>query len=194
MKEYKGIIDEIVKNNLYEVLIIDVTLDKIYKYKIKNNDYVLDTELSYQEYLSNCKDFIEEDDIDNYIDSLSISKLESTNERINLEYKMKDEMGNYIPFSSNIMLYEEDGKKVIVVLTNKDITNKELKNRISSKSNIEVKLKKMTDSVGLAFLKIHIFRFLRIFVLYPIIINEMKNKKSACNFAFFLIRYIGETR
>ena len=139
MKEYKGIIDEIVKNNLYEVLIIDVTLDKIYKYKIKNNDYVLDTELSYQEYLSNCKDFIEEDDIDNYIDSLSISKLESTNERINLEYKMKDEMGNYIPFSSNIMLYEEDGKKVIVVLTNKDITNKELKNRISSKSNIEVK-------------------------------------------------------
>ena len=155
MKEYKGIIDGIVKNNLYEVLIIDVTLDKIYKYKIKNNDYVLDTELSYQEYLSNCKDFIEEDDIDNYIDSLSISKLESTNERINLEYKMKDEMGNYIPFSSNIMLYEEDGKKVIVVLTNKDITNKELKNRISSKSNIEVKLKKMTDSVGLAFLKIH---------------------------------------
>ena len=58
MEEYKGIIDKLVKSSYYQVLVIDVVDDKIYKYKYNDNEFVLDKELSYMDYLSKCSEFI----------------------------------------------------------------------------------------------------------------------------------------
>lgn len=155
MKEYKGIIEKIIKDSFYEVLVIDVFDDKIFKYKNVDNDFKVSLEISYQEYLSKCSEFILEDDISSYVDSLSLSMLEQSGNKISLNYKMINELGGFSNYSNNIFLYELDGKKIIVALVSKLDDNQEYKKESGSNSKSLVKLKKMTDSVGLAFLKIH---------------------------------------
>ena len=155
MKEYKGIIEKLIRESFYEVLVIDVFDDKIYKYKNIDNDFSMTSDISYQEYLSKCSEFVDEDDISSYVDSLSLSMLEQSGNKISINYKMKNELGGYSSFSNNIFLYELNGKKIIVALVSKLEDNLEYKKEGNSNSRSLVKLKKMTDSVGMAFLKIH---------------------------------------
>ena len=75
MNEYKGIINNSIINSYSEVLVIDIMDDKLYRYLVKNNGISFSNEMSYMEYLNTCKDFIYEDDIDKYVESLSISRL-----------------------------------------------------------------------------------------------------------------------
>ena len=155
MEEYKGIIDKLVKSSYYQVLVIDVVDDKIYKYKYNDNEFVLDKELSYMDYLSKCSEFIYEDDLLNYVESLSLTKLDNEEKKLSIDYKMLDDIGNYSSFNDSIMVYDDNGKKMIVVLTVK-INDKRRDNAlISNKNNIDVKYKKMVDLVGLSILKIH---------------------------------------
>ena len=58
MKEYKGIIDKLIKDSYEESLVIDVFNDKIYKYAYVNDDIVKLEELSYADYLNKCNSFI----------------------------------------------------------------------------------------------------------------------------------------
>ena len=155
MKEYKGIIEKLIRESFYEVLVIDVFDDKIYKYKNIDNEFSMTSDISYQEYLSKCSEFVDEDDISSYVDSLSLSMLEQSGNKISINYKMKNELGGYSSFSNNIFLYELNGKKIIVALVSKLEDNLEYKKEGNSNSRSLVKLKKMTDSVGMAFLKIH---------------------------------------
>ena len=70
MNEYKGIINKSIINSYKEVLVIDIMDDKLYKYVVKNNSITFLEEISYMKYLNDCKDFIYEDDLDNYMESL----------------------------------------------------------------------------------------------------------------------------
>ena len=54
MKEYKGIIDKLIRDSYEESLVIDVFNDKIYKYAYVNDDIVKLEELSYADYLNKC--------------------------------------------------------------------------------------------------------------------------------------------
>ena len=155
MKEYKGIINNVLLNEYEEVLIISVEDDKLYRYVITNNDFVCDKELSYASYLEDCKNFIYEDDIDGYIDSLSISKLESTS-GLCLNYKMHDkDFGTYRDYVNNISIYDDNGKKVIVVLVSLVKNGASYHKENGAKTSLETKLNKMVDSVSLAILKLH---------------------------------------
>ena len=151
MKEYKGIIDKLIKDSYEESLVIDVFNDKIYKYAYVNDDIVKLEELSYADYLNKCNSFIYGDDLDKYIESLSIG-----NDTNVVRYKMLDESGNYQEYVNNIIKYKDDGNDLIVVLVAKD---KDLDNIVSNNtnsiSNMENKLKRMVDSMGNAILKIH---------------------------------------
>lgn len=151
MKEYKGIIDKLIKDSYEESLVIDVFNDKIYKYAYVNDDIVKLEELSYADYLNKCNSFIYGDDLDKYIESLSIG-----NDTNVVRYKMLDESGNYQEYVNNIIKYKDDGNDLIVVLVAKD---KDLDNIVSNNtnsiSNMENKLKRMVDSIGNAILKIH---------------------------------------
>lgn len=151
MKEYKGIIDKLIKDSYEESLVIDVFNDKIYKYAYMNDDIVKLEELSYADYLNKCNSFIYGDDLDKYIESLSIG-----NDTNVVRYKMLDESGNYQEYVNNIIKYKDDGNDLIVVLVAKD---KDLDNIVSNNtnsiSNMENKLKRMVDSMGNAILKIH---------------------------------------
>ena len=151
MKEYKGIIDKLIRDSYEESLVIDVFKDKIYKYGYKNDDIVKLEELSYADYLNKCNSFIYGDDLDKYIESLSIG-----NDTNVVRYKMLDESGNYQEYVNNIIKYKDDGNDLIVVLVAKD---KDLDNIVSNNtnsiSNMENKLKRMVDSMGNAILKIH---------------------------------------
>ena len=153
MKEYKGIIDKLIKDSYEESLVIDVFNDKIYKYAYVNNDIVKLEELSYADYLNKCNSFIYGDDLDKYIESLSIG-----NDTNVVRYKMLDESGNYQEYVNNVIKYKDDGNDLIVVLVAKD---KDLDNIVSNNintnsiSNMENKLKRMVDSIGNAILKIH---------------------------------------
>ena len=151
MKEYKGIIDKLIKDSYEESLVIDVFNDKIYKYAYVNDDIVKLEELSYADYLNKCNSFIYGDDLDKYIESLSIG-----NDTNVVRYKMLDESGNYQEYVNNVIKYKDDGNDLIVVLVAKD---KDLDNIVSNNtnsiSNMENKLKRMIDSIGNAILKIH---------------------------------------
>lgn len=155
MEEYKGIIDKLVKSSYYQVLVIDVVDDKIYKYKYNDNEFVLDKELSYMDYLSKCSEFIYEDDLLNYVESLSLTKLDNEEKKLSIDYKMLDDIGNYSLFNDSIMIYDDNGKKMIVVLTVKINDKRRDNTLVSNKNNIDVKYKKMVDLVGLSILKIH---------------------------------------
>ena len=131
--------------------------DKLYKYLVKDNSVSFDEETSYMKYLDDCKNFIYEDDIDNYVESLSISKLENEKNGLSLTYKMKDmKIGTYREYNNSINLYDYNGKKLIVVLVSlvknakKYVTMNE-----SVKNSLETKISKMVDSVSLSILKIH---------------------------------------
>lgn len=153
MKEYKGIIDKLIRDSYEESLVIDVFNDKIYKYAYVNDDIVKLEELSYADYLNKCNSFIYGDDLDKYIESLSIG-----NDTNVVRYKMLDESGNYQEYVNNIIKYKDDGNDLIVVLVARD---KDLDNVVSNNtntnsiSNMENKLKRMVDSIGNAILKIH---------------------------------------
>lgn len=152
MKEYKGIIDKLIRDSYEESLVIDVFKDKIYKYGYKNDDIVKLEELSYADYLNKCNSFIYEDDLDKYIESLSIGN--NTNV---VRYKMLDESGSYQEYVNNIIKYNDDGNDLIVVLVARDrCLDKAVSiNNNNSISNMENKLKRMVDSIGNAILKIH---------------------------------------
>jgi len=157
MNEYKGIINKSIINSYNEALIIDIMNDKLYKYLIKDNDVVLNSELSYTEYLNSCNKFIFEEDLDNYVESLSMSRLESENNNINLVYKMKNDSSNtYIDYVSDVSLYKDNGKKFIVVLISKYNNGKKYETESDDvRSRLELRMNNMIDSVSLAILKIH---------------------------------------
>lgn len=155
-EEYKRIIDKKILDNYIQALIIDVDNDKLYKYNNIDGNFTFESEQSYVEFITNCHSFIFEDDVQDYVSSLSISRLESSNNRINLKYRMiNSKLGNYADYINNISLHIQDGKKVIVVLVS-PAASETLSEKIDqSKSIIEGKFNKIVDAVSLAMLKIH---------------------------------------
>jgi putative two-component system response regulator len=155
--EYKGIINNLIINSYNEILVIDVMEDKLYKYLVNDGNISFKEEIPYVKYLDNCKEFIYEDDIDNYIECLSISKLESENNKLSLNYKMKDvKLDTYREYMNSVSLYDNNGKKIIVVLVS--LVNNEKRYALHNdgvKSHLETKINKMVDSVSMAILKIH---------------------------------------
>jgi len=152
MNNFQKIINNKIIERYEQVLIIDIIEDKIYEYINNNNNFELKKEASYIEYFNNFKNYIYEDDIQNYIDSLSINKLES----FTLNYRMIDnKIGTYMNYVNNISLYDNNGKKMIVVLISKaDSVN----NKVPENSNtvaLESKVSKLIDAVSMAMLKIH---------------------------------------
>ncbi len=157
MEEYKNIIDKTILSNYVQALIIDVEADRLYKYANVGGVFNLESEGSYVEYITNCNSFVHEDDVQNYIAALSISKLESNNSKINLNCRMLDSrLGTYIGYTNNISLHEENGKKVIVVLVSQN-NGQNVENVANSqtKSVLEGKYNKIIDAVSLALLKVH---------------------------------------
>lgn len=156
MSEYKGIIDKLIVNNYEEILIINGFQDKIYRYQVRDNDFVCNKELSYMDYLRDCKNFIYQDDVDDYVDSLSLSKLEAINNSVMINYRMKDGLGTYREYNNMIKLYDDNGEKIIVVFVSLSTGNSvNYESNDSCKNSLETKLNKIVDSVGLAILKIH---------------------------------------
>lgn len=155
MKEYKGIIDKVIRDNYQEILVIDIFQDKIYKYKYVDDNFKMIEELSYMDYLNRCKNFIYEDDLDKYVDALAISRLENGEGKTSVSYRMLDEAGGYQEYINDIALYQQGEDKVLVVMVHKCNDKKVIVDESQSKSNIEIKMKKIVDFVGLAILKIH---------------------------------------
>ena len=157
MNDFQNVIKNKIIENYEQVLIIDVIEDKIYKYININNNFTLQEETSYVEYFGNCKNFIFEDDIGDYIDSLSINRLENSNNGLTLKYRMLDnKIGTYMDYVNNISLYDDNGKKMIVVLVSKlnnDVKKNEDNNK--NKMGLETKINKLVDTVSLSMLKIH---------------------------------------
>ena len=106
MKEYKGIIDKVIRDNYQEILVIDIFQDKIYKYKYVDDNFKMIEELSYMDYLNRCKNFIYEDDLDKYVDALAISRLENGEGKTSVSYRMLDEAGGYQEYINDIALYQ----------------------------------------------------------------------------------------
>ena len=157
INDYSNIIGKRIFDKYEQALIIDVRDDKVYKYTNDGNSFVCEKESSYIDYFDECRNFIFEDDVDGYIDSLSISKLENNGGRRSFNYKMLSaKLGSYLEYTNDISLYDDNDKKIIVVLVSQNNGAKPIVNEnLSTKSDIEGKLSKLADAVSLAMLKIH---------------------------------------
>ena len=155
-EEYKTIINKKILDNYEQVLIIDIAEDKIYKYANNNGNFDGDNGSSYAEYINNCHSFIHEDDIQDYIDSLSIAKIERSNSKIVLNYKMyNNKLGSYMNYTNTISLHDYNGKKLIVVLVSSNDNTLVHEKTDHSKADLESKINKLVDAVSLSMLKIH---------------------------------------
>ena len=155
-EEYKTIINKKILDNYEQVLIIDIAEDKIYKYTNNNGSFDGDNGSSYAEYINNCHSFIHEDDIQDYIDSLSIAKIERSNSKIVLNYKMyNNKLGSYMNYTNTISLHDYNGKKLIVVLVSSNDNTLVHEKTDHSKADLESKINKLVDAVSLSMLKIH---------------------------------------
>ena len=155
MVEYSEIINQKILEKYACALVIDINKDKIYKYINKDGKFIKEKELSYVEYINKCQDIIYEDDLQAYLDSLSINKLEE-NKRTDLHYRMlSKELGTFMDYVNSVYLYDDNGNKLIVVLVSLISNHIEEKTTNNSKSVIEQKHHKMIDNISLALLKIH---------------------------------------
>ena len=156
MSDYSVVISDNIFSKYEAALIIDVQGDKIYKYVNNAGHFACEKESSYIEYFDECRKFIDPDDVEGYIDSLSISKLENTGGKAVYNYKMlSDKIGSYLAYTNEISLYEENDKKIIVVLVAKMVGTPVIEKADNTKTNLEGKLNKLVDAVSLAMLKIH---------------------------------------
>ncbi len=156
MTDYSNIINERIFAHYEQALVIDVQDDKIYKYTNNNGTFACASVSSYMEYFDSCRKFIFEDDVDGYIDSLSIAKLENNGGKSAFNYKMLSEkMGTYLDYTNEISLYAENDKKIIIVLVAPSVSGKVVETTQTTKSDLEGKISKLADAVSLAMLKIH---------------------------------------
>lgn len=156
MNDYSSVISSSIFSKYEQALIIDVQGDKIYKYVNNNGNFTCDKESSYIEYFDTCRNFIDGEDVEGYIDSLSISKLENTGGKAVYNYKMlSDKLGTYLDYTNEISLHVENDKKIIVVLVSRTNGARVVEKTENSKSNLEGKISKLADAVSLAMLKIH---------------------------------------
>lgn len=156
MNDYSSIINGSIFSRYEEALIIDVQGDKIYKYTNNNGNFVCERESSYIEYFDNCRNFIDGEDVEGYIESLSISKLEENGGRAVYNYKMlSNKLGTYLEYTNEISLHVENDKKIIVVLVARLNGTKVVEKTDNNKSNLEGKINKLNDAISLAMLKIH---------------------------------------
>ena len=156
MNDYSSIINGSIFSRYEEALIIDVQGDKIYKYTNNNGNFVCERESSYIEYFDNCRNFIDGEDVEGYIESLSISKLEENGGRAVYNYKMlSNKLGTYLEYTNEISLHVENDKKIIVVLVARSNGTKVVEKTDNNKSNLEGKINKLNDAISLAMLKIH---------------------------------------
>ena len=156
MNDYSSIINGSIFSRYEEALIIDVQGDKIYKYTNNNGNFVCERESSYIEYFDNCRNFIDGEDVEGYIESLSISKLEENGGKAVYNYKMlSNKLGTYLEYTNEISLHVENDKKIIVVLVARSNGTKVVEKTDNNKSNLEGKINKLNDAISLAMLKIH---------------------------------------
>lgn len=156
MNDYSNIINGSIFSRYEEALIIDVQGDKIYKYTNNNGNFVCERESSYIEYFDNCRNFIDGEDVEGYIESLSISKLEENGGKAVYNYKMlSNKLGTYLEYTNEISLHVENDKKIIVVLVARSNGTKVVEKTDNNKSNLEGKINKLNDAISLAMLKIH---------------------------------------
>ena len=156
MNDFSSIINGSIFSRYEEALIIDVQGDKIYKYINNNGNFVCEHESSYIEYFDNCRNFIDGEDVEGYIESLSISKLEENGGKAVYNYRMlSNKLGTYLEYTNEISLHVENDKKIIVVLVARSNDAKIVEKTDNNKSNLEGKINKLNDAISLAMLKIH---------------------------------------
>lgn len=156
INEYNMIVNKKILNNYEQVLIVDIADDKIYKYVNNNGNFTCNNGSSYAEYINSLGSFIHEEDVQDYVDSLSISKIEKSNSKILLNYKMYNaKLGGYTNYINNISLYDYNGKKLIVVLVASSDNILVHEKTDHTRADLENKINKLIDVVSLSMLKIH---------------------------------------
>ena len=71
----KDIIKSIISSNYKFIYVIDIVSDSVSKYIYQNNDFIEEEKFSFTDYINKCHDSIKEEDVDKYINSMSIQYL-----------------------------------------------------------------------------------------------------------------------
>ncbi len=153
----KDIIKSIISSNYKFIYVIDILSDSVSKYIYQNNDFIEEEKFSFTDYITKCRDSIKEEDVDKYINSMSIQYLENSKNNgqdyISLEYSKKNINGEYKRYCDIIKLYDYAGQKYILDFSNEMTDNTETKD--IADNNLEVNFNKIIDDVSLSIFKIY---------------------------------------
>lgn len=155
-----------------EVLLIDIFNDGLTKYKYEDSSFKMVDKVSLNVYLENLKSEIKEEYLKNYMNSISIPKLEEKEKngekKINIIYKT---LNNDVYFGTSMLVNLNDTKYVML------ITKKE-ENKVSSSSN-NLKYNTLVDSLSDV-----IFKIQNIFNVDEKNINNIKSVEEYINALF----------
>lgn len=155
-----------------EVLLIDIFNDGLTKYKYEASGFKMVDKVSLNVYLENLKSEIKEEYLKNYMNSISIPKLEEKErngeKKINIIYKT---LNNDLYFGTSMLVNINDTKYVML------ITKKE-ENKVSSSSN-NLKYNTLVDSLSDV-----IFKIQNIFNVDEKNINNIKSVEEYINALF----------
>lgn len=156
MKNIAQLIQKILLNKFLKAYIIDISNDKVYIYHFKNNTLVNNKNTSYSEFLANLGNIINNDELSELTNNLSISHLtevlQNGKNKVTQIITKKEETGETRKYLLDISLVEHENQKLIVVMEEEN--NLSLQENILNNSN-EIKTHEMIDNISDSLLKIY---------------------------------------
>ena len=105
----KQLVNNILLANYHKVYVIDIGNDKVFIYNFINNNWEIDKESSFTDYLNNLQKTLSGEDFNNLSSYLSIGKLEEelSNGQTNIKYTINN---NNIHYLLNISLLKNNNQ------------------------------------------------------------------------------------
>lgn len=127
---YENLINEELITFFSSIYIIDIQSDKVYVFK----DKIIDKELTFFDFMQQISPIIHPEDLNDYFDNLSISKLEYNNGSVSYKYRVKenDAFVEYINYA-----------KLFILGNSKIVVSASIKNNEKEDSNDELELIKI---------------------------------------------------
>ncbi len=143
-------IKDFILSSYSNIFTVDIVNDIIYEFKYQNEELKYTSRKRYSEYLSTLNTFVHNEDIPNFVESLTISNLAKNNNRLKYTYRRKLGNDNYKLYS-NYIYYTNNLILVLEKESSMNSSNKLEKNVTVDRNDSN----KLTSKVTTAMFKIH---------------------------------------
>lgn len=165
---------ELINEEDIDIALFDIFNDEITKFKYQNGSFVSIDKLPLTSYLEDLKNKVEEQYLKEYMNVISIPRLEENEKNGNNNMKTVYKTLNNETFSTTTMLVNLENKKQVLV-----ITKHEDLNNVSTKNEENIKFNTLIDSLSDTILKVQ-----NVFGMEEKSLSSIKNVEEYINSLF----------